>query len=231
MAAILAVSTKAASVRLAGLARGAAHLPQLRGKLALPRGLGPLQHAHRHYLSRRGLRPRQTAELWQLQGLGLDAPGGLRWRIFIPIIQNREIVSWTTRAIGELIGPKYRTAAANQEAISHKEVLYGADYTNNSCIVVEGPGDSWSVGPGAVATLGLGYSQAQVLALSKYPIRAICFDNEKEALKRARRLFSELEAFPGQTFIVTLDAKDPGSAKESELKELRIRFLENHGRW
>ena len=44
-------------------------------------------------------------------------------------------------------------------------------------------------------TLGVGYSRAQLLRISKYPLRAVCFDSEPAAQERARQLCEELGDF------------------------------------
>jgi hypothetical protein len=110
--------------------------------------------------------------------------------------------------------------------MSRKDLLYGEDYCRDAIVVTEGPTDAWRIGPGAVATFGLAYSRAQVLRISRYPLRVICFDSEPEAQRQARRMRDELTAFPGETVIVRLDSKDAASAKPKEVRQLR-EFLEN----
>jgi hypothetical protein len=57
--------------------------------------------------------------------------------------------------------------------------------------------------------------------LIKYPVRVVCFDNDPEAKRRARRLVEQITPFPGETYYVELDSKDPDSATERELTKLR----------
>jgi hypothetical protein len=61
----------------------------------------------------------------------------------------------------------------------------------------------------------------QARKMIRYPRRAICFDNEPEAQKRARDLYNLLVDFPGETMRIELDAKDAGEASERERKRLR----------
>lgn len=193
--------------------------PILRGKLVLPKWLGELLPAHRRYLQSRGFDPERLVKLWGIQGIGNSLR--LKWRIFIPFIHHGETVSWTTRSISDE-GVRYLSAKPEQEAIAaKKELLYGEDYVRHAVIVHEGPTDVWATGPGAVGTWGTGFSQAQVLRISKYPTRVICFDSERTAQKRAKDLCNALEVFPGRTMNVVLDAKDAGSAKPRELRQLR----------
>ena len=93
-------------------------------------------------------------------------------------------------------------------------------------VVVEGPFDAMRIGPGAVAVMGTGWSRAQLLAISKFPVRAVVFDSEPEAQERARRLCHDLSVFEGKTSRIQLDAADPGSASKAEITRLRKYFLE-----
>lgn len=197
------------------------------GRLVLPGGLLRLDHAeaaaHRRYLAGRGFDPAHLARLWGLGAIGL-APR-LAWRIFIPVYLHGKVVSWTTRAIGDRVEQRYVSASAEEEALPHRSLLYGEDYCRGAVIVHEGPADVWATGPGAVATLGTSYNQAQLARLSHYAVRAICFDNEPAAQRRASQLARDLSAFPGETLVVQLEAKDAGSAHPDEIAELRQAVL------
>ena len=195
------------------------------GKLIIPTGIKELHSTHKYYLHSRGFNWRKIERLWKIQGITISSR--LSWRIWIPIHYHGEIVSWTTRSISH--NPKiarYISAAENEEAIPHKELLYGEDFARHAVIVNEGPLNAWKIGPGAVATFGVGYSQKQIERISKYPIRAICFDSELEAQKRARKLVNDLSVFPGDTYNVILDAKDAAEESRENIKRLRKEILE-----
>lgn len=198
----------------------------IRKGLKLPEGLGPRLKQHDIYLRSRGFDPEKIWKLWGVLGIGLAAK--LAWRLWIPIKLNGITVSWTTRSTGLQTcgGLRYISAKPEQEAIHHKTLLYGEDYCKHAIVICEGPTDVWRIGPGAVATFGTGYSRAQVLRMSKYPVRAICFDSDPRAQDKARRLGWDLRSFPGETHLVTLNAVDPGSADVDEVNELRRRFLD-----
>lgn len=193
---------------------------EVSGAFEEPPGLGPLTSPHRRYLERRGFDPDEVSRLWDLQGIGVTGES-LRWRIWIPILYRDRPVSWTARAIGDGVEPRYINARAEQEAIPAREVLYGIDYCRSTVIVCEGPTDVWRVGPGAVATMGVGISPEQVALISRFPRRLICFDSDRPGQARARRLMRDLEPLEGATFNVVLDAKDPGSADPAEIRDLR----------
>lgn len=189
------------------------------GKLVLPKGIQPLMVAHANYLWKRGLDPDLMVKLWELKAIGPNQE--LQWRIFIPIHYRGQVVSWTTRTIGDRPGLRYRAAGLEEEKLPHKELLFGEDYVRHGVIIHEGPFDVFKTGPGAVATFGTAFSRAQILKLSKYPLRVVCFDSNPEGQVAARKLCDLLESFPGTTMNIILDEKDAGCASNTELARLR----------
>ena len=196
----------------------------IRGKLVIPDNVGPLQKAHRQYLRQRNLDPKTVAAVWGIQGIGLSFQ--LPWRLFLPIYYQGKIVSWTTRSISDAVTSRYINAKPTEEILAAKSILYGGDYARYAIIICEGPLDALRIGPGAVATLGVGYTRSQLRQMAQFPIRAVAFDSEPKAQERAKKLCEALEVFDGKTFRVEVDAKDPGSASNREVRKLRESFLE-----
>lgn len=196
------------------------------GRLRLPSGLGPLSEPHIRYLRERRFDPDHIAQLWGVQAIGVG--GRLSWRIWIPVHWRGEVISWTTRSIGSGREKerKYITAGANERTLDAKQVLYGFDYVRHAVIVCEGPFDVWRIGPGAVALMGLGWSEAQLDLISNVPTRVICFDNEPSAQLRADNLSNALQRFEGRTVKAELEASDPAEASEGEVVKLRHSFLD-----
>jgi len=196
--------------------------PQIRGRLEIPAHCADLAGCHRRYLEGRGFDPDEIVAKWGVKGIGPD--GGLyKFRIFIPIHGPRgKMVSWTTRAIGDVPrGHRYRGASRAQSAVPRGELLYGEEHVRHAVVVTEGPFDAWRIGYGAVATAGVGYSRAQILRLSKYSVRCVCFDSDVAAQKRARDLARQLACFGGDTMVIELSGKDPATAPPDEIRELR----------
>lgn len=153
-------------------------------------------------------------------------------RAFIPIYRWRRPVSWTLRATDPDAPLRYRNAGMDQKSYDEKSLLFGANLARDTVIITEGPFDAMRIGPGAVATLGLTVTAAQFGLMLKYPRRFICLDNQPQAQIQARKLADDLAAFPGQTTIVTLDAKDPGCAPLSEIRALRkLAFNQEEINW
>lgn len=189
------------------------------GKLVMPKGVKEMQKAHRFYLVKRKFDPDEIAKLWHVKGIGNAMR--LKWRLFIPIIVGCETLSWTTRALVDEIACKYIAARPDEEKCPASSLLYGIDYVRHAIAVHEGPTDVWRIGPGAVCTMGSKFSKAQVAVIAKIPKRIICFDSEPAAQRRAKELCARLEMFDGETIRVELDAPDPGSATQKEVKLFR----------
>lgn len=200
--------------------------PKARGKYTEPKGVKQMTRPFTNYLKERGFR--DALGLAQEWGLRCVAQSGTEvdWRVFVPITFRREPVSWTARAIGDQVEPRYYSAPPDMEKMSHKDLVFGEDRCRGSIVVVEGPLDVLAVGPGAGCTFGTAWRQAQVLRIARFARRAVCFDAEPAAQKRARELCDLLAAFPGDTVNITLDGgKDPAELlqkrKMKELKQLR----------
>jgi len=190
---------------------------KLRGRLVLPDKLGPLKEPHKAFIRRKKLDPEEIEAVWKIQGIA-HAPQ-LFWRIFIPIHLGSEVVSWTTRSIKDRAEVRYVSARPDQERINHKDLLYGAHRAGSAVCVVEGPTDVWRGGPGFVATMGTAYRAQQVRRIAKYPVRAIWFDSA--AIEQGEALAEELKLFPGTTYLINSDYKDPGSAPIKEIRAVR----------
>ena len=192
------------------------------GKLKLPYGIEELKPVHKNYLVKRSFSPEKIKKVWNLQGIGV-APH-YQWSLFIPIFYKQKMVSWLTRTLKDE-GRRYYVSPPECESMNHKEILYGSDMVKHSVIITEGPFDAMKIGPGGVCTFGLSYTRQQVLEAKKYLIRCVCFDNEPVAQNKAKELCKLLEVFPGKTYRIEIDAKDPGSASEKELNLIRKSFL------
>ena len=189
-----------------------------------PYGVNPLHNAHKRYIRSRGFNWQHIAELWSVQGIALASPA-MQWRLFLPIFYRSERVSWTTRTINKKVSQRYLSAKSENETIPHKTLLYGEDYARHAIVVVEGPIDVWAIGPGAVATFGLSITSAQILKMSKYPIRAVCLDNTKQAQATARKLVDSLSGYKGETYNIQLSGKDAAETSAAELKQIRKDIL------
>ena len=150
--------------------------------------------------------------------------------MWIPITVRKKPVAWTARAFKNQ-EPRYQTSAEHECTLSPKRLLFGADKAKGKVIICEGPFDAIRIGTGAVATLGVAYTQAQVALMAEYNDRYICFDSSPDAQARATRLAESLAVFPGTTSILTLDAEDPGELSDKERELVRKTCFGVSGEW
>lgn len=198
------------------------HQERRYGSLVLPSGVGDLKQPHREYLCARGFNPDELVRLWDLKGIGpVCNRYSLRWRIFIPIVYQGDMVSWTTRAVSSKQAIRYLSASPEEEAYPARWVLYGGDYVRNSVIVCEGPADVWRIGPGAVAVLGSNPTNSQIGWLGRIPNRFVLYDSEPAAQRRAEKLMAALDAYPGTSTLLESDSPDPGSATPEVIQQIR----------
>lgn len=193
------------------------------GRLQIPAGVGPLGKAHLAYLKRRRIDAEELVGQWGVQGIGI-APV-LAWRLFIPVFHQGQMVSWTTRAIGDSV-VRYKNAREDQESLPMKHTLLGLDKVAHCIVLVEGFFDAVRIGKGAAATMGVIVTREQLGLIAKVPIRVIVFDSDDAGQKAAKRLCTDLEGLEGQTHRVELDAKDPSEASDREINSIRNHFLE-----
>lgn len=186
-----------------------------------PPGLVPLSRVHRLYLRRRNFNPTPLAKLWGLWATQ-HLSGIWNWRIIIPI-RDRDglIVAYQGRAIKDGVHPKYRTSKNEDSLIDPRHLLYGLDHAKNAVVIVEGAADVWRIGPGAVATLGIGWKLQQANRLRCFDKRYILFDPEPKAQQQALSLAECLSVFGGTTEVISGYKTDPGNMTPTQVRRLR----------
>jgi len=198
-------------------------LKTLSSTLQLPK-TQPLTNQAKMYLINRNFNPEEIEKQWKIKST-LNI-GFYKDRIFIPIYNNNQMVSFTTRDITNKHPIKY--LSAKQELLSHKHIIYGMDYVKNKkAIVVEGCMDAWRIGPGAVALFGISYTKKQVLLLSTLSVLFILLD--ADAMHSAEKLYTELYNLVPHVEIITLPsyAKDPAELKLEDAVYIR-KYLLNY---
>lgn len=179
---------------------------------------------HIRYLENRGFKASEIIRKYKLRAV--HTVGKYKFRIIIPIILDRKIVSFTSRDITDQQEPKYRHASPSESAMSPKRLIYNSDTltTGSDAILVEGPTDVWKLGNNTVSLLGLKYTEDQIIILMNKKIRNlfILFDNDKPGKKEARKIAKVLSPLVKRVEIITLEtASDPGSLKTEEAKIIK----------
>lgn len=191
-----------------------------------------LGNHHRNYLKSRKFDPDHLVNLYGISGLGMgstfkDAKGNsidLSWRVLIPVkdAKNRTI-SWQARSIRKDASLRYIGCPDSDSIQSYKESLYGINLARKDIVgVVEGVFDQWRMGPGWVATMGIGITPQQIKQLSEWKRVVICFDSESLAQKAAHRMGADLASLGIRCDIVDLELgeRDAGDLSEKEALEI-----------
>ncbi len=189
---------------------------------------GPLEDIHKKYLAKRGFDPEELVSLYHIQGTGIT--GYWRYRIIIPIVYNKTVISFQGRSIfskrkcEEYGILRYLTESVENSLIDPKSICYNMDNAKGeSVILTEGPFDVFRLGPkDVVATLGTSISDQQINLLAKrYKKVFIVFDPEIEAQKRALQYGERLNMLGIDIEILDTEfLSDPGDSSILEKKQI-----------
>lgn len=188
----------------------------------LPFGCGDFSPLHLEYLKRRRFNPEYVKTQWGARGTK-SLSGEYSWRVVSPIYFDGHLVSYHSRDITGKDPVPHRACPEKKEVRLHKHCLYGYDQTNpDFVVVVEGITDVWRLGPGAVATFGIQYSEPQVRLLRNWPRVVVLYDSgEPEARVQARKLAADLGALGvPKVELVWLDVEDPDDLSQSDADHL-----------
>ncbi|MBW2030769.1 MAG: hypothetical protein JRJ31_17030 [Deltaproteobacteria bacterium] len=200
--------------------------PVRRRAFRYPSSTGPLQNRHRRYLERRGFDPDRLEREWGLLGTGpvalLDGKD-YKHRIIVPIRYQGKVVSFQGRDITGRSGIRYKACPRDRELVSHQRLLYGIDKAVGGRVVVtEGVTDVWRLGPGAVATFGIAFTDRQITLLTRFDRVFLLFDQEPQAQARAKKLRAELlaEGVRAEILSGVLDGGDPAEMTQDDADNL-----------
>lgn len=195
-------------------------------EVSLPEGIGPLKKRHKNYLRERRFNPKVLEDIWDL--MGTNGKGPYKNRIIAPIYHKGELVSYQGRDITGEQSIRYKACRKDDEKILHQEVLYGYDLCDKkSVVLVEGITDAWRLGPGAVASFGLGVSPGQLKLLSKIDNIFIMRDfSDPQAIKEAEYITAELSLLGCNVEMIWIEkGTDPGDLSQKEADWLMRELL------
>lgn len=204
--------------------------PVLKKRFKLPK-LTELTKHHKLYLKKRGFLADSLAKQWGIKSttpLSYLDKIDYRFRIFIPIYWEGQMVSFQTRAVSKKEQIRYKACPKDREIINHKHILYKSPnlLTTNRIIVVEGVTDVWKLGKYSVATFGIKYKRPQVRELAKYKQVVILFDNDPQAQEQAEQLQADLLEKSVDCWIERVDGQqDPGDLSLKEAQYIARQIL------
>jgi DNA primase len=205
---------------------------ELSEEVIMPSNLTDLTKLGKRYLEKRGFPIDHIVNKYRLQESGMnsylevnDQKLDFRWRIIIPIIMDREIVTYTARDfIGER-DPRYRNAPIEAGTILTSECVYNIDTLTDRALIVEGPTDVWKLGDESIATLGVKFSHKQINRIIKKKLKkaVILFDTGAESA--ARLLANVLNPYIPDLQVFIVEDQDPGSMNINEAHKLKYDLL------
>lgn len=186
----------------------------------LPKTAGKCLKTHISYIQQRQLHAETTITLWQLLGTSIydkKYPA----RIVAPITLDNRLVSFQTRDITGRSKRPYLTCPKSNEVVHHKHTLYGVDSVpGNTVIVCEGIVDVWKLGPGAVATFGVGFKLEQVVMLAtRFKKIVIAYDPDPAGKIGAEKLGCELDLFDVDVSVMLDLPCDAGDMTEKQKRK------------
>ena len=181
----------------------------------------------RRYLQGRRFDPEMLRVHWGLRAGPIYGPW--KYRIIIPVQVGGRTMTWIGMStIND--GVRYKAAPVEQSFIPTSELLYGVDKVQKggilvkpSVLVVEGVTDVWRIGPGAIATLGMGITEDKLYQLLRLDAGTyyIMFDGEDEAALNATKLANALSKRGKQVEVMELDEGDPDDLTDEEANKVR----------
>ncbi len=185
----------------------------IKGEVSFPR-------MHLDYLRGRNFDPDLLIPEYGLKAISNVGP--YRFRILVPIVQNGEMVSFTTRDVTGRSTP-YLHCPDGRSITPIKDCLYNLDSVGDKVIIVEGVTDVWRLGKGTVATFGTNFTKRQVELLHDRGIERafVLFDPEEQAQRKARELTGLLALFVRWVERLELASGDPADMSPERVLELK----------
>lgn len=179
---------------------------------------------HLRYLKSRGFKPRKIIRKYNLHACYTH--GDFKFRIIIPIYQNRRLVAYTSRDVTDSQDLRYKAADRLDCVIDPREAIYNFDSIkpHKDAFCVEGPTDVWKMGDGAFCFMGVSITAQRILELAEKKINNlyIFYDNDKTGRRESKRVANILAPVARRTHILKLNKyKDPGKLKNTQVEEIR----------
>lgn len=208
-------------------------VPKIQSKtLVMPNNVTPLTDLHRKYLESRKFNPDLLIKNWDVQSTSpistVNGEFDYSNRILFPIIWNKEVVSYQTRAANNQKEMKYKNCRPEFEKLHFKDILYGKqEFWGETGICCEGILDVIRLGYSAFSTFGAQYSNKQLRIMTKNFDRiVILYDNDDAGNTSAEKLKKDLAFLKVDTIRIIPETDPAEMSKEdvvSFLKEFNIR--------
>jgi DNA primase len=188
--------------------------------------LRKIPELHKAYLSSRKFDHKFLEQAYKIQYC--YQVGRFPYRIVIPIIQDRRIVSFTARDVTGKQNEKYLHLSNEEGEVPVKSCLYNLDAVKNQAILCEGPMDVWRVGGPAIAGFGTTLSSAQLELLLATDINKMYILFDADAKVKAEKLANDFSAFIQHVEVLYLKTGDPADLSQDQVLELKKQIGIDH---
>lgn len=202
-------------------------MPEDRRRIALKVDLSgftdQLLPLHRSFLVYRKFDPDFIFTKYKLRCCG--PIGDKPFRLIVPMFNENMIVSYVARDVTGKAEKPYLNLDDDLSIIPPKYHLYNLQNAKDVALVLEGITDSWRIGDGSVATLGIKHTPQQVAELRRFKRIFIMYDGEPKAIEMAHKLAWECSSFNSDVQVIELASGDPCEMKEDDVKMLRTEIF------
>lgn len=155
-----------------------------------------------------------------------DEEHDFRWRVIIPIIMNKQVVSYTGRSYNGR-DPKYQHASLEASIVSSASCIYNYDTLTEggTGIFVEGPTDVWRFGDQAVAMMGVKYTKKQLKFIADKKLKRAVIVFDENAYTMGRKLAEALIGIVDIIRMVDIGGGDPGELDPIESIRIKSQLL------
>lgn len=196
-------------------------------KVILPSKLKPISEMGLQYLKKRNFNE-NIIEKYHLQDTGIfskmkvqDFEQDFKFRIFIPIIMNHEIVSYTARDYTEEQEPKYQHPVLEAVKIAPSSCIYNIDTVKDRMLILEGPTDVWRMQEEAVSMQGIKITKEQIRCIAERNLKKVVILFDEHAEEAAKTLSRQLSGLVDNISVAFLSEGDP--AELSEIDAIKIK--------
>lgn len=169
----------------------------------------------KEYLMKRRFDPQEIRRKYRLSFC--TYLGDYKFRIIIPVYENKKLVSFTGRDYTGKASLNY--FHDNSGSMIGKPYLYNIDSVKDKALIVEGITDTWRMGDGTIGTFGIEYSKTQVLKIARLGLELaiILFDDEEQAQAQAKKLALDISPYVEKVKIARFSSDDKKKKDPAEI--------------
>jgi DNA primase len=195
------------------------------GRIIPENFLLPLRFPQKNFLKKRGVDPKELAKKYRITRSHDASP--FPGRIVVPFFLDRKIVTYVLLDWTGKSAVKYLPCKKEKAIISHKKTLYNIDNVKKGKVaIVEGFFETWKIGDGAVATMGIQFTRAQIRQLIWKEVREayVIYDKDRDGQgqRMGKKLANQLSGIIDYVEYIELDFfGDPDELDDASLSELK----------